>query len=64
MEKKSEGKGVKRKRDMPLIHVSRFTAQSKMKLDTFPIVILIGRPAAGKSEVIDYLKQLLMTSGV
>ncbi len=29
-----------------------------MKLDTFPVVILIGRPAAGKSEVIDYLKQL------
>ncbi len=22
---------------------------------TFPVVILIGRPAAGKSEVIDYL---------
>ncbi len=27
-------------------------------LDTFPVIILIGRPAAGKSEVIDYLKQL------
>ncbi len=26
--------------------------------DTFPIIILIGRPAAGKSEVIDYLKKL------
>ncbi len=26
--------------------------------NTFPIIILIGRPAAGKSEVIDYLKQL------
>jgi len=26
-------------------------------LDTFPIIILIGRPAAGKSEVIDFLKQ-------
>jgi len=25
--------------------------------DTFPIIILIGRPAAGKSEVIDYLKK-------
>jgi hypothetical protein len=25
--------------------------------DTFPIIVLIGRPAAGKSEVIDYLKQ-------
>ncbi len=27
-------------------------------LDTFPVIILIGRPAAGKSEVIDYLKKL------
>jgi hypothetical protein len=26
--------------------------------DTFPVIILIGRPAAGKSEVIDYLKKL------
>jgi hypothetical protein len=26
--------------------------------DTFPIIVLIGRPAAGKSEVIDYLKML------
>ncbi len=26
--------------------------------DTFQIIILIGRPAAGKSEVIDYLKKL------
>ena len=26
--------------------------------DTFPVIILIGRPAAGKSEVIDYLKRL------
>jgi hypothetical protein len=26
--------------------------------NTFPILILIGRPAAGKSEVIDYLKNL------
>lgn len=26
--------------------------------DTFPVLILIGRPAAGKSEVIDYLKKL------
>lgn len=26
--------------------------------DTFPVIILIGRPAAGKSEIIDYLKQL------
>ena len=26
--------------------------------DTFQVVILIGRPAAGKSEVIDYLKKL------
>lgn len=25
--------------------------------DTFPVIILIGRPAAGKSEVIDYLKK-------
>jgi hypothetical protein len=25
---------------------------------SFPIIILIGRPAAGKSEVIDYLKQM------
>jgi len=25
--------------------------------DTFPIIILIGRPAAGKSEIIDFLKQ-------
>lgn len=25
---------------------------------TFPVIILIGRPAAGKSEVIDYLKKL------
>jgi hypothetical protein len=25
---------------------------------TFPIIILIGRPAAGKSEVIDYLKKM------
>lgn len=29
-----------------------------MPLDTFPIVILIGRPAAGKSEIIDFLKPL------
>lgn len=28
------------------------------RMDTFPVVILIGRPAAGKSEVIDYLKQV------
>lgn len=27
-------------------------------MDTFPIIILIGRPAAGKSEVIDYIKKL------
>lgn len=27
-----------------------------MKKNNFPIVIIIGRPAAGKSEVIDYLK--------
>jgi hypothetical protein len=27
-------------------------------LDTFQVIILIGRPAAGKSEVIDYLKKL------
>ncbi len=27
-------------------------------LDTFPVIILIGRPAAGKSEVIDYMKKL------
>lgn len=27
-------------------------------MDTFPVIILIGRPAAGKSEVIDYLKKL------
>ncbi len=26
--------------------------------DTFPVIILIGRPAAGKSEIIDYLKQV------
>jgi hypothetical protein len=26
--------------------------------DTFPVIILIGRPAAGKSEVIDYLKKV------
>ena len=26
--------------------------------NTFPVIILIGRPAAGKSEVIDYLKKL------
>ncbi len=26
--------------------------------DTFPVIILIGRPAAGKSEIIDYLKKL------
>lgn len=26
--------------------------------NAFPIILLIGRPAAGKSEVIDYLKQL------
>jgi hypothetical protein len=26
--------------------------------DTFPVIFLIGRPAAGKSEVIDYLKKL------
>ncbi|MBI5033573.1 MAG: hypothetical protein HZB51_23875 [Chloroflexi bacterium] len=26
--------------------------------NTFPVIILIGRPAAGKSEVIDYLKHL------
>ena len=26
--------------------------------DTFPVIILIGRPAAGKSEVIDYLKKM------
>lgn len=26
--------------------------------DTFPVIILIGRPAAGKSEVIDYLKHV------
>jgi len=26
--------------------------------DTFPVLILIGRPAAGKSEIIDYLKQM------
>jgi len=28
-----------------------------MKTSNFPIIILIGRPAAGKSEVIDYLKK-------
>lgn len=28
-----------------------------MKNFTFPVIILIGRPAAGKSEVIDYLKR-------
>lgn len=27
-------------------------------MDIFPVIILIGRPAAGKSEVIDYLKKL------
>jgi hypothetical protein len=27
-------------------------------LPHFPILILIGRPAAGKSEVIDYLKKM------
>jgi len=27
-------------------------------MDTFPVIILIGRPAAGKSEVIDYLKKM------
>jgi hypothetical protein len=26
--------------------------------DTFPVIILIGRPAAGKSEIIDYLKRM------
>jgi len=26
--------------------------------DRFPVIILIGRPAAGKSEIIDYLKQI------
>lgn len=26
--------------------------------DTFPVVILIGRPAAGKSEIIDYLRKM------
>ena len=26
--------------------------------DTFPVIILIGRPAAGKSEIIDYLKKM------
>ena len=26
--------------------------------DTFPIIILVGRPAAGKSEIIDFLKPL------
>ena len=26
--------------------------------DTFPVIVIIGRPAAGKSEVIDYLKKL------
>jgi hypothetical protein len=26
--------------------------------DTFPVLILIGRPAAGKSEIIDYLKKM------
>ncbi len=26
--------------------------------DTFPVILLLGRPAAGKSEVIDYLKQM------
>jgi hypothetical protein len=26
--------------------------------NTFPVIILIGRPAAGKSEIIDYLKKL------
>ncbi len=26
--------------------------------NTFPVIILIGRPAAGKSEIIDYLKRL------
>jgi hypothetical protein len=26
--------------------------------DTFPVIFLIGRPAAGKSEVIDYLKKM------
>lgn len=29
-----------------------------MILKTFPVIVLIGRPAAGKSEVIDYLKQV------
>jgi hypothetical protein len=28
-----------------------------MNPDTFPLIILIGRPAAGKSEVIEYLKR-------
>lgn len=27
-------------------------------MDTFPVIILIGRPAAGKSEIIDHLKQM------
>jgi len=27
-------------------------------MDTFPVIILIGRPAAGKSEIIDYLKRM------
>ncbi len=26
--------------------------------DIFPVIVLIGRPAAGKSEIIDYLKQV------
>lgn len=26
--------------------------------DTFPVILLIGRPAAGKSEIIDYLKKM------
>jgi hypothetical protein len=32
-----------------------------MTTNTFPIILLIGRPAAGKSEVIDYLKKLPLT---
>jgi len=31
--------------------------QGRMAGDIFDVVILNGRPAAGKSEVIDYLKQ-------
>ena len=30
-----------------------------MKLDHFPTLILIGRPASGKSEIIDHLQKII-----